>query len=165
MCAACSQNYKRLLERSSGGNIHGGAELQRLAEAIFGVKAAYCQRTIKDAVDAGREEPSRPGQPPSLPQQYTTSIFLFVSKLRKLKVQVYKSTCIDYLMRLISGTPTSLKFAKVIDGEYVPCPHGGVEWVSLALIPSDDDLSRTDLLMSHIGFCQVESLVLSTTRW
>ena len=119
--------YSALVDEANGGIVMGGASLHSITGRIFG-DGVYTLRSIRNAVQAIIPEPEPVGRRPSFPRKVESVLFRFVAKLRSIKAPVFKSTVIGYAQRLLEGTPESLNFAKVVDGEYVPCEHGGVEW-------------------------------------
>ena len=120
--------YTIIAARKTGANVTGGALLHSIAAQLFGSDAVWCLRKIKNAVTEGRTEPGFDGRSTSFPRDAEAVLYKFISKLRSLKVPVFKSTVIDYAKRLLSGTEASLAFAKVVDGKYVMHPVAGVEW-------------------------------------
>ena len=119
--------YQDLVAASQGKTVQGGERLHTLAAFIFG-DAAYCSRQIARNFAQGLSEPPDQGRPTSMPRDVESVLFRFVSMLRSNDIPVYKSSVLDYAMRLLEGTVASLNFALVKDGEYVPSPCGGVEW-------------------------------------
>ena len=105
----------------------------RICSHIFGSKAAYSIRTIKDAVAAGRCMPPATGRPPSFPRAIESVLWRFFSKLRQLTYPLVVTMMCDYAKRLLEGTVASLNFAKVRDGEYIADPDGGVQWDEVKL--------------------------------
>ena len=116
-----------LVAASEDGTVRGDKALHSLAGRIFG-DAAYCSKQIKTCFAKGLSERPDQGRPTNYPRDVESVLFRYVSMLRLNDIPVYKSTCIDYAMRLLEGTEASLNFARVVDGEYVPCPFGGFEW-------------------------------------
>ena len=124
--------YSSLLADTPHGKlVVGGAELLEMTKRIFGT--SYCLRSIRNCVLEGIKEPRQLGREPNFPCELEARLFQFVAKLRSLLYPVYPSTVIDYAKRLLSGTPHCLAYAKKVNGEYVPCEHGGVEWDEVAL--------------------------------
>mgnify|MGYP000844587223 FL=1 len=124
--------YSSLLADTPHGKlVMGGAELLEITRRIFGT--SYCLRSIRNCVLEGIKEPRQLGREPNFPCELEARLFQFVAKLRSLLYPVYPSTVIDYAKRLLSGTPHCLAYAKKVNGEYVPCEHGGVEWDEVAL--------------------------------
>lgn len=121
--------YTDLLANTGHGKlVLGGAQLLKVTRRIFGADNAYCLRTIRNCALAGISEPRQLGRAPSMPWEMEAVLFRFVSKLRALLYPVYPSTVIDYAKRLLTGTVYCLSFAKIVDGDYVPSEHSGVEW-------------------------------------
>lgn len=116
-----------LVAASDDGTAKGSAALQSLASRIFG-DAAYCAKQIKNCFAKGLTERPDAGRPTSFPRDVESVLFRYAALLRLNDIAVFKSTCIACGMRLLEGTVASLNFARVVDGNYVPCPHGGVEW-------------------------------------
>jgi hypothetical protein len=107
----------------------GNAAVKMLAVALFGEKAAWSERSITDAVKKGDSELSTMGRPCSFPKELEEELIVYISKLRQLKVQVYKPTVLYYAMGLIGPTEFALGFARIgDDGEYVRAEAGGFEW-------------------------------------
>lgn len=124
--------YKDLLRRAQAAkmNVVGGSHLFHIACYIFG-DGAYCLRAVRNGVLSGISEPPPLGRHPSCPRLVERVLFRFCARLRVLNIPVYKSSVINYLKRLISGTEASLKFAKIDkdSGEPITCADGfGVEW-------------------------------------
>jgi hypothetical protein len=113
--------------KTPAGYVHGGAQLELISKRIFG-DCSYSIRTIKDNAGAGISSPKDMGRPTSFPRPVELVLFRFIAVLRSQKYPVFKETVIEYGKSLIAGTEYSLNFAKVKDGRYVPCEHGGVEW-------------------------------------
>ena len=63
--------------------------------AIFG-KLAWCERTVKDAVKTGREEPGERQSRRSFPVEMEEELVSFIAALRRCKVPVYKTTVMYY---------------------------------------------------------------------
>ena len=113
--------------KTPAGYVHGGTKLELISKRIFG-DCSYSIRTIKDNAGAGISSPKDMGRPTSFPRPVEMVLFRFIASLRSQKYPVFKETVIHYAKCLIAGTPFSLNFAKVQEGKYVQCEHGGVEW-------------------------------------
>jgi hypothetical protein len=124
--------YSDLVDKAKGGMVMGGEALHSITKRIF-LDGVYSLRNIRNGVRAGIPEPEPVGRRPSFPRKVESVLFRFVAKLRSLKTPVFKSTVIGYAQRLLEGTAESLNFAKVVDGEYVVCEYGGVEWDTVKL--------------------------------
>jgi hypothetical protein len=130
--------YERVLvlKALAGDAYHNDqTSVYRAAVSIFGEKAAYCTRTISNAVRDGISQPLQVGRPPSCPPEVECKLFAFHCELRMHKTPLYRDMTIDYLMRLLSGTRASLAFAELDrNGEPIPCEHGGFKWDTEKLI-------------------------------
>ena len=122
--------FEQLMERTEADDqsCTAGAALLHQQFAVVFPNTVYCIKSIQNHVKNGDTEQPFLGRPTSLPRAVETVLFKFISKLRTLRYPTFKSVVIDYMKRLISGTQISLNFARVTNGKYVPCVHGGVEW-------------------------------------
>ena len=123
--------WKGVVERAPAGKqVRGMGPLTAQAAAIFG-EQAWCERAVKDAVKKGREAAGERQGRRSFPIELEEELVSYISALRRCKVPVYKTSVINYAMRLLSGHEASLNFAKVdAQGEYVRSegPAGGIKW-------------------------------------
>ena len=106
------------------------------AAAIFGKKAAWSERAITDAYGEGKKQGGVRGRPCSFPKGIEDELVVFITRLRELKVPVYKETVQHYAMRLLGPHEASLNFARIgEDGEYVRADPevGGLEWDGVKL--------------------------------
>ena len=100
------------------------------SEQIFGKKACWSERAIKDAVKSGRAEGGERVGTHSFPKEIEDGLATFVRRLRELKAQVFRETVIDYAMRLLETHEARLNFAKVnAEGkDYVRTEEGHLIW-------------------------------------
>ena len=72
------------------------------------------------------------GRPVNFPKELEEDLIYFITRLRELRVPVYKHTVLNYAMRLIEGHEASLNFALIgQDGHYVRNTDpeiGGFQW-------------------------------------
>ena len=111
------------LERTQGGGL-----MTIIAEQIFGA-AAYCLRSISNAVKEQRPEQPIVGRPTLFPRDVEAVLFRFVALCRKHHIPMYKSTIIHYAQRLLEGTEAALGFVCLDDaGEYSSDEEGHLLW-------------------------------------
>ena len=119
--------YADLTKRAPGALVMGGSELLALVQHIFG-DAAYCVRSISDAVKEDRPEQPIVGRPPSFPREVEAVLFRFISACRRHHIAIYKSTIVNHGQRLLDGTEAALMFVRVVDDEYVTDDEGHLLW-------------------------------------
>lgn len=106
--------YEALQRDLCGSCAGGGAELLELSLYIFG-DASYTLKHIVCCVKAGIASPPPMGRRAHFPREAESVLFRFIAKLRHMKLPVYKSTVIDYAMRLLKGMTHAVHFATVLD--------------------------------------------------
>ena len=121
--------YADLVDWAGPDRVMHGNELLAITERIFGTAAAYCIRSVSNAVKAGRPEQRHVGRAPSFPREVEAVLFRFVSCNRRHNLPVYKTSIISYAQRLIDGTEAALSFVKIDeDDKYVTDEEGHLMW-------------------------------------
>ena len=122
------------VERTPLGKQPRGMEkITAQAHGIFGDKAAWCSKAIAKAVKSGREDGTDTHDRRSFPKEIEDKLVLFITRLRELKVPVYKDTVLGYAMGLLETHVARLNFAKVdTNGEYI-YQEGCLVWDKMKL--------------------------------